>query len=302
MICSLYNLNDSEARARYQTLWERTRGVFTSLRYADAANDAFGLHSQLCFDGDDAALIMYLKGIRSLRRIVVPPCTQYSGLVFRNVPPSHLIHRQKSPLDQLLMCAEQVSRRVDLVIPLDDPRTVQWRGWDVHPRFTYLINLSTTSTDRWSSRAQRIWKSNASKYQFTEDNSYTAQVIELCAGSYKRHGRSLPTHPSTLNAITRAMGEWARVFVVLKDGKPEAGAIILHDEHTAHYWIAGSIPGPAMTVLIGHVLPHLSDSGITMFDFVGANTPSIAEFKRSFDPVLTQYYYLRRRPRIYIGR
>ncbi len=302
MICSLYNLNDSEARARYGTLWERTRGVFTSLRYADAANVAFGLNSKICFDGDDAALLMYLKGSGIFRRIVVPPCTQYSGLLLRNTPPSHLIHRRKSPLDRLLLCAEQVSRRADLLIPLDDPRTAQWRGWQVRPLFTYLIDLSTTSPERWSSGAQRTWKSKASRYKFIEDAQYTSQVIALCASSYKRHGRSLPTQPSALNAITEAMGDWARIFIVAQGNKPEAGIIILHDEHTAHYWIAGSIPGPAMTILIGNVLPILSDAGITMFDFVGANTPSIAEFKRSFGPVLTQYYHLRRRPRIYIRR
>ncbi len=45
-------------------------------------------------------------------------------------------------------------------------------------------------------------------------------------------------------------------------------------------------------VLLGHILPRLRDDGIEQFDFVGANTPSIAEFKRHFGPVLTPYFYL----------
>ena len=73
---------------------------------------------------------------------------------------------------------------------------------------------------------------------------------------------------------------------------PEGGLAVLHDGHTAHYWIAGSAPGPAMTVLLGHTLPRLRDDGIKLFDFVGAHTPSIAEFKRHFGPVLTPYFYL----------
>ncbi|MCH8962729.1 MAG: GNAT family N-acetyltransferase, partial [Bacteroidetes bacterium] len=73
---------------------------------------------------------------------------------------------------------------------------------------------------------------------------------------------------------------------------PEGGLAVLHDGRTAHYWIAGSAPGPAMTVLLGHTLPRLRDDGIEQFDFVGANTPSIAEFKRHFGPVLTPYFFL----------
>ena len=66
----------------------------------------------------------------------------------------------------------------------------------------------------------------------------------------------------------------------------------MHDAQTAHYWIAGSPPGPAMTVLLGHTLPRLRDAGLQRFDFVGANTPSIAEFKRHFGPTLTPYFHL----------
>ena len=69
----------------------------------------------------------------------------------------------------------------------------------------------------------------------------------------------------------------------------EAGLIVLHDANSAYYWIAGSKPGPAMTVLIGNVLTELKQAKFNTFDFVGANTPSIAEFKRRFGPVLTPY-------------
>lgn len=301
MASSIYNLNDPGACARYQTLWEHTRGVFTSLRYAEAAGNVFGLTPQICFHEEDAALLVHLKGGGAFRRIVVPPCTQYSALLLPTPLHAHLIHRQQSPLDQLLDYAEQTSRRADLLVPLADPRTAQWRGWQVRPLFTYLIDLPT-STENWSSGARRTWRSKVSEYDIREDLASAQQVIDLCAKSYKRHGRSLPAQPAALEALTKAMGEWARVFVALRGNTPEAGLILLHDGHTAHYWIAGSLPGPAMTVLIGEVLPILSRDGITQFDFVGANTPSIAEFKRSFNPVLTQYYHLRRRPRIHFGR
>ncbi len=294
-------MNDSGVRDRYQSLWERTRGVFASLRYVETVSKVFGLKPQICFHEDEAALLVHVKGGQTLRRIVVPPCTQYSALLLPHPPSAHLVHRQQSSLDQLLCFAEQTTRRADLFVHLSDPRTAQWRGWQVRPLFTYLIQLPT-NPENWSSGARRTWKSKGSEYKIHEDSTATPHVIDLCAKSYNRHGRSIPAKPAALEAITKAMGKQARVFVAMRGKIPEAGLILLHDQNTAHYWIAGSVPGPAMTVLIGEALPILSQSGIQKFDFVGANTPSIAEFKRSFNPVLTQYYHLRRRPRIYFGR
>jgi len=298
---SAYTLDDDGARVRYQSLWEHTRGVFASLCYAEAVSSAFGLSVKMCFHGDEAALLVYLKEIGKFRRIVVPPLTQYSALLLRTSPPAHLIHRRKSALDALLVHAEQMSSRADLLVHLDDPRTAQWRGWEVRPLFTYLIHLPSNPDD-WSSGARRTWRSNKLKYSIQEDSKHINQVINLCKVSYERHGRQLPAPPAVLGSLARKMEEYTRVFLAKRNGIPEAGLIILHDHHTAHYWIAGSIPGPSMTVLIGEVLSLLAQSGIALFDFVGANTPSIAEFKRSFSPMLTPYYHLRRRPRIHFGR
>jgi hypothetical protein len=53
-----------------------------------------------------------------------------------------------------------------------------------------------------------------------------------------------------------------------------------------------------MTVLIGKLLDELSQEGFEYFDLVGANTPSIAEFKRRLNPVLVPYFRVRHvRPR-----
>ncbi len=299
MSTSIYSLSDSGACARYQQLWERAGGIFASLAYAKAAGSVFGLRPRICLH-ENAALLVHTKGAGIFRRIVVPACTQYSALLLPGPVPAHLIHRQMSPLDLLLQDTEQISHRADLLVPLLDPRTAQWRGWEVRPLFTYLIPLPAR-TENWSGGARRMWKSKVSEYEIREDAGGARQVIELCAKSYRRHGRTLPARPAALEALAGAMGEWARIFIAVRDRTPEAGFILLHDGQTAHYWIAGSLPGPAMTVLIGEVLPILSQSGITQFDFVGANTPSIAEFKRSFNPVLTPYYHLRRRPRIHPG-
>jgi hypothetical protein len=77
----------------------------------------------------------------------------------------------------------------------------------------------------------------------------------------------------------------------------EAAATILTDRREAFYWVVGSRPGPAMTVLIGKMLPLLAEKGFARFDFMGANTPSVAEFKRKLGPRLETYYGIN-----YVGR
>ena len=297
---SAYNLNDAGACERYQSLWEKTRGIFASLRYARAVESIYGLKPAFWFADEDAALLVHLKGGGLFRRAVIPPFTQYSSLLLPTPPKPHLIHRQKSPLDFLLEYVENTCCRGDILIRVEDPRTAQWRNWNVRPLFTYLIPLPSTPDD-WSATSRRTWRTKSSDYEIRENSIYTHQVIDLCQASYQRHGRSLPADAKLLAAFSKAMGKYARTFVALRDGTIEAGLILLHDEKTAHYWIAGSVPGPSMTILIGEVLSILSTSDVSVFDFVGANTPSIAEFKRSFGPILTQYYHLRRRPRFSLG-
>ncbi len=294
-------MNDAGACARYQSLWEQTGGIFASLSYAKAVTSVYGLRSKIWFVDDQAALLVHEKGVGLFRQIVVPPFTQYSALLLANQPPAHVIHRQNSPLDKLLECVERTSTKANLLLKVDDPRTAQWRNWTVRPLFTYLIHLPD-NRNNWSTATRRTWRSKRTAYEIIEDHSYALQVIELCSMSYERHGRSLPAAPKALESLCISMGKWARVFVAKRNGMVEAGVIILHDQSTAHYWIAGSIRGYGMTVLIGELLSILASSKVSVFDFVGANTPSIAEFKRSFGPVLTQYYHLRRRSRIHLGR
>lgn len=120
-------------------------------------------------------------------------------------------------------------------------------------------------------------------------------AVALVEGSHDRQEHALGTPPETLAVLARALGRagLVRVFVARRGGTPEAGLLVLTDGHTAHYWLAGSVPGPAMTVLVGHVMERLREEGAAYFDFVGANTPSIAEFKRKFGGLLVPYFRAR---------
>lgn len=290
-------MSDADARARYRSIWAGAtqRSAFSSLDYADAVHSAYGLRCQLHLVENRAGAILYLKGQGLFRRVTIPPFTQYSAVALKEPVPHHLVHKRVSPLEQLLASIELQCRKADLLLFSHDPRPAQWRGWRVRPLFTYVLS-SDANTDTWSATARRVARTKAKQYELLEDSDYVPEVIDLCLNRYSSQKRKVPAKAHKVASLVRSMGSAARTFVAIDHGKLAAGIVVLHDHCTAHYWIAGSKPGPAMTVLTGHVLAAMQSDGIARFDFVGANTPSIAEFKRAFGPTMELYYHLKRGP------
>jgi len=281
-------------------LWKAAprRTAFSSLDYARGCAEAYGLRTRMYLvsrHGIDAAgAIVHWRHRGFFRQIVLPPVTQYSALLIRQPPSEAAVHQRDTPLESLLQTLEKEFFRAQMLVDIADPRPVQWRHWRVEPRFTYRLAPSADKTV-WSEATRRTFRNHRANFDIVESPDVAPTIVQLCAASYLRHGRNFPGNQDALLRLITYLGERVRCFVAQQDGAPQAGLAILHDRNTAHYWIAGSCPGPSMTTLIGHVLSHLHASGIAIFDFVGANTPSIAEFKRRFGPDLVPYYYLSRR-------
>ncbi len=300
---SAYSLDDDGARARWRTLWENSpqRSAFSSLFFADSAAAAYGLRARIHFVGreqqDEAGAIVLYRGAGPFRSAGVAPFVQYSGLLLRRTSCEAAVHQRRSPLEAALRLLEMQYGRLLLLVSLSDPRPAQWRGWKVSPLFTYLL-APGTGLAAWSRTARRSYKKHVDAYTVTEQPGATSAVVAACAQSYARHGRALPTRECILTRLVDRLVRdgHARLFTVRHGGALEGGSAILHDGRTAHFWIAGSKRGPAMTVLLGKTLGALADAGISSFDFTGANTPSIAEFKRQFGARLTTYYRLEWRP------
>ncbi len=234
------------------------------------------------FDGT-----MLLGGIHGFTRRVgpyrmatVPPLTAFTPV---------LLSDKAGPetADALLDHLKQRYGMVHLHLHPALHEQVQATGWAVRTLYTYFIDLDGSGiTDRWSAGARRLFRKHEAIYEVEESAGWIPFLVEHCRNSYARHGRKLPVPAARLTPLVGSLhaAGCVRVFAALERGalKPDAVVGLLHDGQTACYWLAGSIPGPAMTVLLGNVLAQLDAEGYTLFDFVGANTPSIAEFKRRF--------------------
>ncbi len=301
---SIHPLDDEAAQERWRALWETSpqRSSFSSLPYAQAAAEAFGLRCEMHLvstaERDEAGALVYWRKRGPYRQGVIPPFTQYSPVVLRTPPPEAEVHARRSAFEALLTALESHFALLSFFIAITDIRPAQWRGWRVEPLYTYRLSLTDDDLmQSWSSATRRTFRKHSAAYR-VEEQPDAAAIIDQCAESYRRHGRAFPADPARLHPLVETLREkgQVRLFTATHANgtAPDGGLAVLHDGQTAHYWIAGSVPGPAMTVLLGHTLPHLRDAGLQTFDFVGANTPSIAEFKRHFGPTLTPYFHLQK--------
>lgn len=249
--------------------------------------------------------MLFEKSRGPYRRIALPPFVAYTPIVLTDRPREADIHRHRSVIDALASFLEEEYHSVALHLQpsLTDVRTFSWSGWKIRPFYTYRLELGAFEPllKSWSSSRRYDFRKNRDDYRVEKTDDVGA-IIELCAESYERSGRTLPGGKTSIRSMVRTLVESglaaAYTAVPLEEtARPEAGTVILQHEEKAYYWLSGSRRGPAMTVLLGTLLERLSREGFHTFDMVGANTPSIAEFKRQFGPELVPYFRAE-----YIGR
>lgn len=292
---------DDGVAERWGRLWDLSpqRTAFSRLEFVTALASATELDIAVLFvalDREDvAAAAVPWKRRGPYREILVPPLTPFSAVVLRKEPAENEIHGRTSELEHLLEALEDRFDVVRLHLPpaLSDVRPASWRGWIVQPFYTYVAPLPSPVSG-WSANTARTFEKLRPEYEASFGDGPASDLARLCAAGYRRHGRRPPYDEDRLEAIVEAVTAAgpASVYSVRSraSGAVEAAAVIVRAGAEASYWLAGSEPGPAMTVLIGELLENLAAGGVTHLDFVGANTPGIAEFKRKFGSTLLPYY------------
>lgn len=270
-----------------------------------AAGEAFGLVPRIAAapDGDAlaAAVPLFEKRRGPFRAAALPPLVPVVSPLLAAPLRDADVHARRSPLDPILDLLTEHYHQASLLLhpSLTDVRPLAWSGWTATPRYTYHLDLAGEGDllAGWSEGTRRTARQHEDAYTVVEDAAHAETAVALMEASYARHGEDLGLDGAAVRRFVRAVvaAGQARVFAAVSHETDvhEAALVVAHDEHLAHYWMAGSLPGPAMTVLLANVLPRLRADGLTVFDFLGANVRSIAEFKRRFGPRLVPYFHAR---------
>jgi len=275
---------------------------FSTRAFAEAVLQALPLrctwHEVLENDQVLAALPVFHRKRGPIRETVIPPFTAYTPPLLRSPLEEHAIHARRHPLIPLLESLEERYHviRLHLHPGQTDVRPFLWRGWRASPFYTYSLPVEEEGlmVKAYSSATRRTTRKYAEAFTFKEHAPSYPLAVECCVTSYQRQGRRLPLSVQALHLLVAGAlnAGLARTFFAYENGnaKPAAALVILQQGETACYWVAGSEPGPSMTMLVHHVLSVLMKDGVRRFDFIGANTPTIAEFKRRFGARLTPFF------------
>ncbi len=293
----------------------RQANPFSRRAYAETVRDVLGFSIRLVgtVEGDElrAGLLLFERKYGPYRQVVVPPLTPYTTPLFDPPLRETEINRRVSALDALIELLEGEYHSVDLHLhpTLTDVRPFVWNRWRVTPLYTHRLNL--TEADNLLQEASKSVRKRVrqKKEDWTiEPAPETPEVItQHVLQSYERSGGEAAYDATTHSRLLERLRQSDLLSIYTArnaEGVVKGGQALLHDAHTAYSWTGAGEPGPAKTLMLWQTMLDMKESGLRVFDFVGANTPSIAEFKRSFGAPLVAYYRVEyvSRPELYLYR
>lgn len=268
-------------------------------------NALFGWDDVLLKVDDEVAAWCTLRKRGPLVDLVVPPLTQFTPILARTDGSAEQLRKSIAslmtahsglPYSRLFSIPPSFGTTASVLpLPGSLPPRVQL---DIKKTFHVPCSPLEEALSSWSSSHRRTFRHEHERFQFHVDVESAVEIAELTDAAYRRAGSRLAVSPPKLQGfVERLVTDGLAVAVCVRDHSSDlqAGIILLQSREMAWYWIAGSHRGPAMTVLLGRTLDYLHKQGIKSLDFVGANTPAIAEFKRRFGGAEVAYGHLSRR-------
>ncbi len=244
-----------------------------------------------------------------LSEAVTPLLTPYAGYLLPAAPGEKISGRVTSERKILTALAREMARRFGrenlICAPgLCDSRPLSQSGYSVSPRFTYRLDLSLPSAEIWKRLEGHTRRqiNKAGRENFEPCALDAARAFELFQGTFERQSQTSPVSRRLFDAVVSGapLLPFREIAAVAQDGRLASFVVLLRFAGVVHYAIASTAPesisSGVSSLLIWRTLDAhaAAGDGIRIFDFVGANIPSIARFKEGFNPELTPFWRLER--------
>jgi lipid II:glycine glycyltransferase (peptidoglycan interpeptide bridge formation enzyme) len=238
-------------------------------------------------------------------KIMTPvPLTFYNGILyyFENEQKAQKENQYINDITEIII--NQVKKdfkycNFSLHYSISDIRTFKWNNWLVEPCYTYIVSLKDEMEIREnfsSSLRRKISRAEEQNLKLTEDDNIES-LITLQEESYKKNGLKPILDNSTFIKFCNNARDAGllKVFSIYgNEGKIYSSRAILLWNNVVYDWIAGTSTDFQHTnsthLLVWEILKKYSKEGYRSFDFMGANTRKIIDFKKSFGGKLTTYY------------
>ena len=171
-------------------------------------------------------------------------------------------------------------------------------GWSIGQKYTYIIDLDDEESiwNRFECDLRNVIR-KARRNGISVRECWDADPFyELYKDTFENRGISITITRDTIGRLCEYLksGGIGRLFTAeTSNGEVGAAAIVTWDETSAYYTLSASHPilrtSGAPSLLLWEIIREMSRRFRT-FDLVGANIPSIAQFKKQFNPRLVGYH------------
>lgn len=300
---------EGDALAAWDALVDRVPGgtIFHTHRWTEIIAGAFDRRARVLGVFKNGTLIggapLYERRVAHLTIANPPVVAGYAGALL-DLTEYQSTCRANSEAEQILEALEAGVRarygyaRLSHAPGMTDARPFLWHGWDVAPRFTFRLALRDPDAlfEAFEPDTRRKIRRATEAGLVAQRITHTSEIIATYESSYRRHDSPPPVPVTMLGRLAdRLIAEGlARGYVVRdRDGAVHAFQMQVLDKSAAYGWIAGMVPEQAQhggfPFLTWSILSELAESH-RAYDFLGANTPTIAQFKRAFGGDLVPYW------------
>ncbi len=258
------------------------------------------------FRGEDLKMAVPLAerpGRIGMKSLQSPLFSSFGGLVQARADSSASDHKKESLwrgcLEAFHAAVAGQADRIEVVFPpgIADLRCLAWNGWTIRPHYNYVTRWKTDG--EWRDRCESTVRRQAKKAEgiglgFRVANAgSTDELKELWKvnAAKQKLDAGLAARIATLGQWLEQRGTGFVIAVHDEEGKPHAAGLFGFDESRVHYLAGASNPerrgSGAPTLLHFALLAEIERRGLSRcYDWVGANTPQVARFKRGFNPEL----------------
>lgn len=305
-------LLEGDALAAWDALVERAPlgTLFHSYRWTALLAEAFGRTARVLGVFRNGELVagspLYERRVPGLVISNPPIVAGYAGALL-GLPEYDRACRTNSEVEQVLDALEAGVRErygyARLTHPpgVVDARPFLWHGWNVTPRYTFRMELRDPNDvfDAFEPDTRRKIRRAEEAGLVVSRIARTSEIIGAYESSYRRHEEPPPVPVSMLARLADRLivDGLARGYVVRDEaGNAHAFQMQVLDSRVAYGWIAGMVPEhtprAGFSLLTWRILSELAQTH-RLYDFLGANTPTIAQFKRAFGGDLVPYWETR---------